>query len=296
MGEYADVLERALYNGALSGMSENGKRFFYVNPLEVQPEVCGKREDHKHVKTTRQKWFGCACCPPNLARLLASIGSYIYSHNDQQLYVNLYADSQADFNFQGQKVRIIQKTNYPWSEEIELEISCEQQIEFELALRIPGWCRKAALQVNGRNIDLREHMKAGYAKIKRNWKNDRIKLILKMPVEKMYANPKIREDIDRVSLQRGPIVYALEEVDNGRNLPAIFLAEDAELEAEYKKDLLGGVAIIKGSAFKLDEKKFGEGLYNRKKPEFKKIDIQAVPYYAWDNRESGEMLVWINQK
>ncbi len=295
-GEYADVLEKALYNGALSGMSQNGKRFFYVNPLEVQPEVCEQREDHKHVKTSRQKWFGCACCPPNLARLLASIGSYIYSHNDQQLFVNLYADSQAEFNFQNQKVSISQKTNYPWDEDIEINIKSAEEVEFELALRIPGWCRTAALQVNGKNINLTEYIEDGYLKLKRSWQNDKLKLILKMPVEKIYANPKVREDIAKVALQRGPIVYTLEEVDNGKNLPAIYLAAEAELKSEYKGDLLGGVTVIKGSAYKLDENNFGEALYSTKKPEFKKIDIQAVPYYAWDNRVSGEMLVWLNQK
>ncbi|MFW5749883.1 MAG: glycoside hydrolase family 127 protein [Halanaerobium sp.] len=295
-GEYADVMERALYNGALSGMSQNGRRFFYVNPLEVQPEVCQNREDHKHVKTTRQKWFGCACCPPNLARLLASIGSYIYSQNEQQLFVNLYASSEADFNFKEQKVSIRQRTDYPWDEEIEIELKAEKEVEFELALRIPGWCRKAALQLNEQNLDLTEHLEDGYLKIKRKWQNDRIKLILKMPVEKIYANPEVREDIGRVSLQRGPIVYALEEIDNGKNLPAIYLTEDAELRSEYKKDLLGGVTVVKGSAYKLDKDSFGDSLYSTQKPEFKEITIQAVPYYAWDNRESGEMLVWLNQK
>ena len=295
-GEYADIMEKALYNGALSGMSQNGKRFFYVNPLEVQPEVCEQREDHKHVKPTRQKWFGCACCPPNLARLLASIGSYIYSQNEEQLFVNLYADNQSEFEFKGQNVEVSQKTNYPWDEEIEIKLKAEKEVEFELALRIPGWCRKAALQLNGKNIDLTEIIEAGYAKIKRKWKNDRIKLILKMPVEKIYANPEVREDIGKVSLQRGPIVYALEEVDNGKNLPAVYLADDAELKAEYKEDLLGGVTVVKGSAYKLDKDSFGSSLYSTQKPEFKQIEIQAVPYYTWDNRESGEMLVWLNRK
>jgi len=295
-GEYADIMEKALYNGALSGMSQNGKRFFYVNPLEVQPEVCEQREDHKHVKPTRQKWFGCACCPPNLARLLASIGSYIYSQNEEQLFVNLYADNQSEFEFKGQNVEVSQKTNYPWDEEIEIKLKAEKEVEFELALRIPGWCRKAALQLNGKNIDLTEIIEAGYAKIKRKWQKDRIKLILKMPVEKIYANPEVREDIGKVSLQRGPIVYALEEVDNGKNLPAVYLADDAELKAEYKEDLLGGVTVVKGSAYKLDKDSFGSSLYSTQKPEFKQIEIQAVPYYTWDNRESGEMLVWLNRK
>ena len=117
-----------------------------------------------------------------------------------------------------------------------------------------------------------------------------------MPVEKVYANPEIREDIGKVSLQRGPIVYALEEVDNGKNLPAIYLTDEAELKVEYKKDLLGGVTVLRGNALKLDEDSFGESLYSNKKPEFKEKVIQAVPYYAWDNRESGEMLVWLNRK
>jgi len=143
--EYADVMERALYNGVLSGMSEDGKSFFYVNPLEVVPEVCEKRNDHKHVKPVRQKWFGCACCPPNLARLLTSIGQYIYLYNDSKIYVNLYTGSTAEFNISGESIIITQETNYPWGGSVRFNIKCSQPHYFTLGLRIPGWCRKPIL-------------------------------------------------------------------------------------------------------------------------------------------------------
>ncbi|RCW56515.1 MULTISPECIES: glycoside hydrolase family 127 protein [Halanaerobium] len=293
-GEYADVMERALYNGALSGMSEDGRRFFYVNPLEVKPEVAKNRNDHRHVKTVRQKWFGCACCPPNLARLLTSIGSYIYSQNEEELYVNLYSDSQAKVEFGGQEIEIIQNTNYPWEEEVEIELKAEQAAEFTLALRIPGWCRKAALQLNGKNINITEHLEDGYLRLKRSWQNDKLKLILKMPVEKVYANPEIKEDLNKAALQRGPIVYTFEEVDNGKNLAALTFAREAKLKAEFEKDLLGGVTTIKTRAKKVDSLGWEGDLYSTQKPGSREVEVKAVPYYSWNNRGEGEMAVWLN--
>ncbi|TDO94042.1 hypothetical protein DFR79_1047 [Halanaerobium saccharolyticum] len=292
-GEYADVMERALYNGALSGMSEDGKRFFYVNPLEVKPEIAEKRHDHRHIKTLRQKWFGCACCPPNLARLLTSIGSYIYSQNEEELYLNLYSNSQTEVEFNGQQVEIVQKTDYPWNEKIEIELKAEKEVEFTLALRIPGWCKKAALQVNGKNINIPEHLEAGYLRLKRSWQNDKISLILKMPAEKVYANPEVKEDTAKAAIQRGPLVYALEEKDNGNNLAAIYLNDQTELRPEFEEKLLGGVTTIKAQASKIDESVWTGELYSTEKPKMKEIEIKAVPYYSWNNRGRGEMTVWL---
>lgn len=295
--EYIDVMERALYNGVLSGISEDGKKFFYVNPLEVRPEVCEKRNDHQHVKPSRQKWFGCACCPPNIARLLAAIGEYIYSYNDNDIFVNLYTDSTTDIKLKDSNITIKQQTNYPWDENINLYLSTEQDIEFTLALRIPGWCSKAEVKINNSKLEINDLVEKGYLYLKRNWSNgDIVELVLDMPVKKVYANPQLREDIGRVAIQRGPIVYCLEEIDNGSNLPAIFLPIDAGLTAEYKEDLLDGVVVVTGKALKIDESKWSTGLYSDKKPEYEEVNITAVPYYAWNNRESGEMIVWLNSK
>jgi DUF1680 family protein len=136
--EYADLMERALYNGVLSGMSQDGKRFFYVNPLEVNPEECKRRDDHSHVKPTRQKWFACACCPPNVARLLASIGQYMYSFKDNTIYLNLYNSSSAKFNVNGENVTVTQETDYPWDGRVQVDITCDRPVRFTLAVRLPG--------------------------------------------------------------------------------------------------------------------------------------------------------------
>ncbi len=294
--EYIDVLEKALYNGVLSGISEDGKKFFYVNPLEVQPEVCENRDDHKHVKATRQKWFGCACCPPNIARLLASIGEYIYSFSDDELYVNLYADSTANVKINEQEISIEQKTDYPWDGKVNITLATEKNLEFTLALRIPSWCRDAEVKVNGEVIknDVADN---GYLYLERNWINgDKVELILNMSVERIYSNPKVRENIAKVAIQRGPIVYCLEEVDNGNNLPALYLPKDSNLTAKYRSDLLGGLTIIKGKALRLDQSNWNDKLYSTESPKFTSTEITAVPYFAWDDREAGEMLVWMNKK
>lgn len=296
-GEYIDVMERALYNGVLSGISEDGKRFFYVNPLEVQAEVCEHRNDHKHVKITRQKWFGCACCPPNLARLLASIGKYIYSYNDKQVFVNLYTDNKAELDINGKSVILKQKTTYPWDENVKITLNTDERLNFTLALRIPGWCKKTEVRINGEEIDINDIKDNGYIHIKRDWVNDdEIELVFYMPVERIFANLKVRENIGKVAIQRGPVVYCLEEIDNGSNLPAIFLAADANLTAEYRKDFLGGVTVITGTAHKVDESScLSNELYSSTEIKYKDTKITAIPYYAWDNRETGEMLVWLNK-
>jgi len=297
-GKYADIMERALYNGVLSGISLDGKKYFYVNPLEVWPESCDKRYDKKHIVTTRQQWFGCACCPPNIARLIASIGKYVYSKGNNEVYLHLYTDSIAEFNLLDQKVTITQNTNYPWDEEVNISINCERPIEFTFGIRIPGWCQNAVLSINGKVLDLDTILEQGYVKIDRLWNDDdRVKLFLSMPVERMHANPKLRNNSGKIAIQRGSVIYCLEEVDNGTNLPNIVLPAGSELNAEYDKKLLGGVVTITGDALKTDMTLWKEDLYKPIDIEYntEKIKIKAVPYYAWNNRKPGEMLVWIRE-
>ncbi len=293
--QYNDVIEKTLYNGLLSGVSLSGDEYFYVNPLEVWPETIENRGDLTHVKAVRQKWFETACCPTNLARLLGSIGKYIYSQNEKEVFVNQYTASKAQFNFNNSIFTISQKTNYPWEEKIILEIEGETQAEFDILLRIPDWCKDADLKVNGQVIDLNKVIDKGYARINHKWYQDEIELVVKMPIKKIYSNPNLRENIGKVALQRGPIIYALEEIDNGKNLSSIFLDDSLELKVEHQSDSLEGITIINGEAYKINDKIWDHKLYGTEKIKLKKINIKAVPYYCWNNRGKGEMLVWINQ-
>lgn len=293
---YADVMERALYNGILSGMSLDGRKFFYVNPLEVWPQSCENRKDKSHIKTVRQGWFGCACCPPNVARLVASFGRYTYSESDDGIYVHLYAGSEAILKAAGKKAVLIQKTGYPWTETVEIIVKPEEAHLFTLALRIPGWCRKASLKVNNEEYPLDSIVEKGYAKVRRVWREgDKVELTLPMPVERIMANPEVRVNTGKVALQRGPVVYCLEEADNGKNLWDIVLPKDSRLTAEYDSEFLNGAVVIKGEALRSENPSWGEDLYRPAEYLRKKVSIKAVPYSMWCNREPGEMIVWIRE-
>lgn len=295
-GRYADVMERALYNGALSGISLDGRKYFYVNPLEVFPEAVSGRYDLQHVKTERRHWFGCACCPPNIARLITSLGQYIYSQDREVLYTHLFIAGEAKFQIAGQQIRLTQKTNYPWDGEIIFAVQPEKQMEFTLAVRIPGWCRKYQVKLNGAILE-EVTVDRGYAKIRRTWrKGDQVTFDFEMPVELIQAHPKVRQDIGKVAIERGPVVYCLEEMDNGKNLWSIALTADTKLTAEFAANLFGGVVIIKGQALRADDSLWGDSLYRPLSDQTKTVSIQAVPYCFWGNRQPGEMVVWINRK
>ncbi|HHW19427.1 MAG TPA: glycoside hydrolase family 127 protein [Firmicutes bacterium] len=286
---YADVMERALYNGTISGWSLSGDRFFYVNPL-------ASRGDHH-----RQEWFRCACCPPNISRLVASLGNYIYSESDTEAWVHLYVQGEAELEVGGKKVRISQKTNYPWDGQVELTLEPESPQGFTVALRIPGWCRKAVLRVNGEEVDIASVTVAGYARVERVWQpGDKIFLDLSMPVERVKANPRVRALNGKVAIQRGPVVYCLEETDNRvKPLTRIILPKTSQLIAEYRQDLLGGVVVITSEA-QIDCTDWEDELYQQEPLESLTADtrpfrITAVPYCVWDNREPGEMTVWLRE-
>lgn len=294
--KYADVMERALFNGTISGMQLDGKSFFYVNPLEVYPKAVELRGDKRHVKSVRQSWFPCACCPPNLARLVASISKYIYSNTDEEIFVHLYIGNDSTFRLGENTVHLTQKTNYPWDGDVEISVNPENETDFTVSLRMPGWCKDIEVKVNGETVDVANHVKNGYLQLARLWKQgDIIQISFSMPVERIRSNPQVRENIGKVAIQRGPVVYCLEEVDNGANLPGIYLPKDAELHAEFDPELLGGVVVITGEAYRINEENWDDGLYSDKDLEMLPIKIKAVPYYAWCNREPGEMLVWINE-
>jgi len=281
-GRFADTMERALYNGALAGVSLDGRKFFYVNPLE------------SHGDTHRLEWFDCACCPPNIARLLAGFGRFVYSQNQTQAWVHLYVEGRAELDLGGRKVVIEQKTRYPWKEKVSLRIRPQEPARFTLALRIPGWCRAPRAKLGGRALRLAPLTRKGYARIERLWgPDDRLELTLPMPVERLAANPAVTADTGRVALQRGPLVYCLESADNGAHLDDLILPRDAELHAKFDSKLLGGVTTISGRARRVDRSNWKGALYRPASGKTKPTTLRAVPYCVWDNRRRGEMLVWI---
>jgi DUF1680 family protein len=279
---YADEMERSLYNGVLSGVSQDGEKFFYDNPLE-------SGGGHH-----RQPWFECACCPPNLARLLASIGMYVYSRNENDVAVHLYVQGAGRFQADGQDVTLRQETRYPWDGAVGMRFEMDRPAVFGLRLRIPGWCRQARLLVNGEAVELASRMDHGYARIERSWRHaDRVRLELAMPVERMYAQPDASADTGRTALQRGPIVYCLEAADHAVPLTRILLPRGADLIDHYEANLLKGVTVITGEALAADESEWGNALYRTHPPKLKPCRLTAIPYYAWDNRRPGRMRVWI---
>lgn len=297
-GQYADVMERALYNGVISGMSQDGKRYFYVNPLEVNPAKSEFRQDLSHVKHNRQPWFGCACCPPNISRLIASLNSYLYTQEGNEIYAHLYVSNESSFQISQKEIQMKQESNYPWDGEVRFTLSMEQETDFTLALRLPGWCDRPALMINGEKVSLQALNEQGYAKIKRTWKNgDKITLILSMDPKKIISHPAVQENVGKIALQRGPIVYCLEEIDNGKNLAGIILDKSDELKVEYFADDFKGIPIITTTAKRLTEEKWNDQLYlpaNKLNDYLETFKIKAVPYFLWNNRGSGEMVTWIN--
>jgi DUF1680 family protein len=283
-GRFADVMERALYNGVLSGVSRDGKQFFYVNPLESRGGI------------TRRPWFDCACCPPNIARLLASLGRYVYSQSETEAVVHLYVQGSGEFEIAGRKVLITQETAYPWKESVTVRIHPEEVQTFTLALRIPGWCRAASIELNGEPLRLASLTRRGYVRIRRRWQSgDRVRLVLPMPVERIEANPAVVADAGRVALQRGPLVYCLESVDNGSNLNDVILPRESKLNAKFHPRLLGGVVAISGRARRVDRGPWRGSLYRRAGSKTRAVRIKAVPYCLWSNRGAGEMLVWLRE-
>ncbi|NOW03911.1 glycoside hydrolase family 127 protein [Clostridium beijerinckii] len=294
--QYADIMEKALYNGIISGMSIDGTKFFYVNPLEVVPEASEKDHLRAHVKVERQKWFGCACCPPNLARLLTSIGSYAYTLRDNTIFMHLYMGGEISANFAGKSVAFDIKTNYPWDESIDINLNMKEEADFEFALRIPEWCRNYEIKVNEEKINFSTI--DGYAYINRKWKDvDKINILFKMPVEIVRANINVREDMGKVAVMRGPVVYCLEEEDNGPDLHRVYLNSNPKFTYEYDKDFLGGAIVLESDGLVVKEQDCDKDklyVYDSK-IEFNEKKLKWIPYYLWANRTPGEMIVWVRK-
>ena len=257
--KYIDILERSLYNGALAGISLGGDRFFYVNPLE-------SKGDHH-----RQEWYGCACCPSQLSRFLPSIGNYIYASSDDALWVNLYIGNTGQIRIGETDILLTQETDYPWDGSVKLTISTSQPLEKEIRLRIPNWCKTYDLSINGKRINVSE--KKGYAVIK-DWKSqDVIALDMDMPVEIVAADPHVKENFGKRAIQRGPLVYCMEEIDNPEYFDQIQLSPSTTFQTAFVSDILNGIKTIKTNG--------------------RAQSATFIPYYAWDNRKAGKMRVWI---
>jgi uncharacterized protein len=284
-------MERTLYNGLISGVSLDGKSFFYPNPLESS----GQHE--------RSPWFGCACCPGNITRFLASVPGYVYAQQRDNLYVNLFVGSTADIKMDGASVHVAQETRYPWDGAVKITVTPKGSGYFTIRVRIPGWARNEAspaglyaftdnidapvvLKVNGQPVPL--NIEKGYVAISRQWKaGDVIHLNLPMPVRRVVANEAVVADRGRVALQRGPIVYCAEWPDNpGGHVRNLVLPRNAVLKTEFRPDLLKGVVRITGGGLALVLDKEGK-VHRKQQP------MTAIPYYAWAHRGPGEMLVWL---
>lgn len=281
--KYADTMELALYNGALSGISLKGDEYFYVNPLA----------DNNTKR--RQEWFGCACCPPNIARMLAEIPGKVYSTSEEGIWLHLYADSTSAIELDGKSIVMTQETDYPWEGSVRLIVDGEG--EFSLYLRIPGWCDSPALEVGGESIE--NLVPGSYAEVRREWKRgDTVALELPMPVRRMESHPYVAENQNKQALMRGPLVYCLESADNpGIDLRDVVLYAPEGFRAEYEPELLGGVNVVRGTAGVLETDGWEGRLYRESKigEQVKSIGITAIPYYAWANREPGQMITWIRK-
>ena len=258
--KYADVLERSMYNGALAGISLSGDKFFYVNPLET---------DGTH---HRKLWYRTACCPSQISRFLPSIGNYLYAKSDKNIWVNLYIGSTARINYQQDTIEIRQVTDYPWDGNVRFEIKTEKSFQSGIKFRIPEWCKQYSLSCNGQPQLVKKEL--GYVTLERDWKDgDVVEMNLDMEVEVVEADPRVKENVGKRAIQRGPLVYCLEQVDNPI-IEKAFITSEMSFTTARNTDL--GVVEIVGTT--TDE------------------TLNFIPYYAWDNREPGKMKVWVNYK
>ncbi|MBM7572717.1 glycoside hydrolase family 127 protein [Aquibacillus albus] len=262
--KYADVVERAMYNGVLSGISLSGDKFFYVNPLS-------SNGTHHRVE-----WFNTSCCPTQLSRFIPSIGDYSYASSEQGIWVNLYVESSVSIPVEESHVVLRQKTHYPWNGKVEITVESDRKNNCDLNLRFPGWCKSAQVYINGEPVQKLVTEK-GYIKLNKTWEpGDTVIVNFDMPVERVHAHPKVKANEGKVAIQRGPLVYCIEHVDNEKKFESIEITPDTKFLVKQNPDLLGGITTIHGISEK--DKEF-----------------VAIPYYVWDNREPGPMNVWINE-
>jgi len=294
--KYIDVLEKSLYNGLISGVGLDGKSFFYTNAMQIRNSF-----QPTSLETTRSGWFECSCCPTNLVRLIPSIPGYMYAQKGDNLYVNLFINSRADLVINHKKVQIVQENDYPWNGALLFTVYPESSTYFHMLVRIPGWARnqaipsslyefrqpsdvKPVIKINGVVVDY--FIENGYASIGRNWKkNDRVELLLPMEIREVVANQQVTDDIGKIALQRGPLIYCAEWVDNHGKTSNIILPHDTKFTSEYRADLLNGITILKAETPAVIIQQHDD-------ISTVKQSFTAIPYYSWANRGKGEMMVW----
>lgn len=290
-GRYADILEKELYNGTISGIQLDGKRYFYVNPLEVNPGVSGKLFGYRHVIPERPGWYECACCPPNLVRMVTALGGYAWTENEDTMFSHLLIGQKAEL----QNAVVNVESSYPWEGKVTYKISPKND-SFTLAIHIPSYVKIHAagtsVKVNGESVAIEENLKKGYLYLTRSWKEgDTVEVLFDLPVRKVFANQRVREDAGCVALMRGPIVYCFEGVDNGEDIQALRIPRELNAETfTCNEGIMKGITCLKMPGYKLET---SEELYSEERPEKKEVTLMAVPYYAWANRGENQMRVWM---
>ncbi|MDR2775835.1 MAG: glycoside hydrolase family 127 protein, partial [Tannerella sp.] len=293
--KYVDVLERTLYNGLVAGVSLSGDRFFYDNPMASN----GSHD--------REAWFGCACCPGNITRFMASIPGYVYATGQQSIFVNLYVKGNAAVKIENTEVELLQETNYPWDGEITLTVNPSRTERFSLMLRIPGWAKNkpvpselyhyvdsagaaVRITVNGKTVNP-ENIH-GYAVLERKWeKGDKVALSIDMPVRRVQSCKQVAYNKGLLAMERGPVVYALESIDQPKEyLFDIVIPRDSKIDAHFEENTLNGVVVLTGDAFMVERKESGS------KHVEKPFTFKAIPYSTWNNRGKGQMIVWTPEK
>ena len=292
--KYMDSFERTLYNNGLSGMAQDGRHYFYVNPLEANPAQWAQDARKKHLKYSRANWQGCGCCPPNVARFIASLGRYVYSFGDFEIYVNLYAESSADIDLNGNKIKILQNTNYPWDGYVKIVLDPEKEKEFSVKPRMPAWCRNPEVKING--VKYTGTTVKGCLDIKRVWKKeDKIEITFPMPAELYSAHPSVPDNINKAAVMRGPVLYCVEEADNGKELHRLLIGKETRFETVA--DGTGRFVNIIAGGYQIDTSNYNDNLYSMDESYiYNDQKIVFVPYYTWNNRGEGEMRVWLSKK
>jgi len=299
--KYIDVLEKTLYNGFISGVGLDGKSFFYTNAMQVKNSF-----NHPDMEATRSGWFPCSCCPTNVVRLMPSIPGYVYAQQNDKLYANLFIAGTTALKINGKEVSIIQQNNYPWDGDLKFIIKPKSAFDFSMLIRIPGWARneampsdlysfynnsdqKTIITINGKEVNC--PIENGYAILNRKWKkNDMIEVRLPMEVKKVVANNNVKSDVGRVALQRGPIMYCAEWVDNNGKAANIVMPVNTQLQASFNPDLLNGIEVLKATVPAVVIEDNGEAIKTQNQ------NFMAIPYYAWANRGKGEMMMWFPEK
>ncbi|MGI8906131.1 MAG: glycoside hydrolase family 127 protein [Candidatus Sumerlaeaceae bacterium] len=278
---YADVMERALYNGFLAGVSLDGRRYFYVNPLS---------SDGAH---HRQEWYGCACCPPNVTRTLAQLGGYAYATSPGAIWVNLYMAGEARVQVGDDNLTLTLQTNYPWESKVRIAPVVDKPVTFALRLRIPGWCPGARVSVNHDEMPS-PRVEKGYIVIDRTWRpGDEVELQMEMPVTQVASNAGVLENMGKLAVQRGPLVYCMEDADQETSVSAVAIPPGAGFSDSYEEHFVGGAVKLRTTgAIAAASTAWSGGLYGAA-PKSRSVPVTLIPYYAWDNRTAGEMRVWI---